>query len=290
MPTDAKEVPPAITESASREEAFRELSGLLERETGAVISRESSPEGILKQAAQVFHQAVTTGNTELAQKLLSSKAFTKGIFAGLKEQWTIPPEDVAKKENVEKLFYRLNRQLGDLSRVLEETGQTKTQAFQAVSNMSSNVDFLQQVNQMYAYIQLPIRLSQGDTAHGDLYVYTNGRKLSQNDGHVSALLHLDMEHLGPVDVYVAMDTSGSDSRVSTQFYLPDEETLNFLNDHMEELTARLEKRGYNCSARLTIRGQEDPMEEGIPLASGINMLLVQKSSFGGAEKSFDVRT
>ncbi len=288
--TESTSSPAQPSESLSREEIFRELGDLLKKETGAELSKDAGPQQILTRAAQVFHEAVTSGNTELAQRLLSSKAFTRGIFAELKDQWTISPEEVAKKENVEKLFSRLNRQLGDLSRVLEETGQTKTPAFQAVSNMSANVDFLQQVNQMYAYIQLPIRLSQGDTAHGDLYVYTNGRKLSQNDGHVSALLHLDMEHLGPVDVYVAMDTGGSYSRVSTQFYLPDEDTLDFLNEHMGELTARLEKRGYNCSSRLTVRGQEDPGEETIPSASGINMLLVQKNSFGGAEKSFDVRT
>jgi hypothetical protein len=273
-----------------REAVFRELQTILEKETGTKFPENTTQEQVLKQSAQIFHEALTSGNPELAQRLLSSKAFTNGVLEGLKQQWTISPEEVAKKENVEKLFNRLNNQLHEISRALEENGQAKTPAFQTVNNMSANVDFLQQVNQMYAYVQLPIRLSTGDTAHGDLYVYTNGKRLSQNDGHVSALLHLDMEHLGPVDVYVAMDTSGSDSRVSTQFYLPDDETLDFLNEHMDELTARLEKRGYNCSAKLTVRGQEEPGEEPIPVASGINMLLVQKSSFGRSEMSFDVRT
>ncbi len=279
-----------LPETVNREEIFRELGALLEKETGTSLPKDATPQQILTQSAQVFHEALTGGKPELAQRLLSSKEFVRGVFEGLKDQWTIKPEDVARKENVEKLFTRLHSQLHDISRAMEENAQTRTPAFQAVNNMSSNVDFLQQVNQMYAYVQLPIRLSQGDTAHGDLYVYTNGRRLSQNDGHVSALLHLDMEHLGPVDVYVSMDTSGSDSRVSTQFYLPDDDTLDFLNQHMDELTDRLQKRGYNCSAKLTVRGQEEPGVEPIPAASGINMLLVQKSSFGGAEKSFDVRT
>ena len=39
---------------------------------------------------------------------------------------------------------------------------------------------------------------------GELYVYTNKKNLADNDGNVSAFLHLDMDHLGPVDVYVAM--------------------------------------------------------------------------------------
>lgn len=52
--------------------------------------------------------------------------------------------------------------------------------------MSQNVNFLNQMNQMYAYIQLPFKLSESN-AHGELYVYSNKRNLAQKEGEVSAL-------------------------------------------------------------------------------------------------------
>ena len=54
-----------------------------------------------------------------------------------------------------------------------------------------------QINQTYAYIQLPLHLRQGEHKTGELFVYTNKKNLAGRDGRVSALLHLDMEHLGP---------------------------------------------------------------------------------------------
>lgn len=44
-------------------------------------------------------------------------------------------------------------------------------------------------------------------------MFTNKRSLAEKDGEVSALLHLTMEHLGPLDVYVKMNQG----KVSTEF-------------------------------------------------------------------------
>ena len=147
--------------------------------------------------------------------------------------------------------------------------------------MSQNIDFLQQLNQAYTYVQLPLRLQQGD-AHGDLYVYTNKRNLAAKDGQISALLHLDMEHLGPVDVYVAMQSE----RVSTRFYVQDDEMLDFLEQHMDLLNERLQKRGYNCSFSMQIRDEKAKPE------SGLHGLLAgddNQQTRSIAQYAFDVR-
>ena len=59
---------------------------------------------------------------------------------------------------------------------------------------------------------------------------------------MSALLHLDMEHLGPVDVYVKL----AGKNVTTKFCLEDSETLDFVYDHIDRLNARLEALGYTA--------------------------------------------
>lgn len=196
-----------------------------------------------------------------------------------KQQWTITPEEVADAEQVEGLYNKLDKQLKSLAQTLENSGQTASTAYKAVTNLTQNLDFMQQMNQLYTYVQLPLRLQQGE-AHGDLYVYTNKKHLAAKDGQISALLHLDMEHLGPVDVYVSM----MNEKVNTKFYLQDDDMLDFMMEHIDILTERLNKRGYQCSYEMQVREQKEEED------NGIRKLLQQENHVPLVEYAFDVRT
>ncbi|MBR1853324.1 MAG: flagellar hook-length control protein FliK [Lachnospiraceae bacterium] len=211
-----------------------------------------------KALQQLVQQGLQDKNNSFLEGLMSGKGAQKVLADGFSKLWTIEPKEVADSNKVEELYSRLNRQLNHLSHALEQNGQEQSQAFKAVTNMNQNIDFLQQLNQAYTYVQLPLRLQQGD-AHGDLYVYTNKRNLASKDGQISALLHLDMENLGPVDVYVAMQAE----KVNTRFYVKDDEMLDFLEEHMDLLTERLQKRGYNCSFAMQTRGENAAPESGL---------------------------
>ncbi|MCR2046848.1 flagellar hook-length control protein FliK [Acetatifactor muris] len=220
-------------------------------------------------------------SAQALERIFSGRAFRELMKGQLKNNWMLRPEELTEPGKVEELYRRMDRQLKSLANVMENAGQTNSAAFKAVATMSQNVDFLQQVNQIYAYVQLPLRLQQGE-AHGELYVYTNKKKLTSGDGTVSALLHLDMEHLGPVDVHVAM----KDSKVSTRFYLRDEEMIDFIAAHMDTLTARLKKRGYDCNYSMTVRAGEEPAAE----KGGLNPILRQEKGIVLSQYAFDVRT
>lgn len=223
--------------------------------------------------------------------LFQNQTVKASIFDALKQQWSISPAEVSQKDNIKALYEKLTRQLSEIEHALENAGAKQSPAASSVANMSANIDFLNQVNQMYSYIQLPLKLSAGNEAHGDLYVYSNGRRLSAQDGKVTALLHLDMEHLGPLDVFVALDNSGLDKKVSTQFTVADDSILDFLSDNMDMLTKRLEAKGYTCRARLTKKGNE-PVTDGVAAAENgaIGPVLDMTGSMKLADYSFDVRT
>lgn len=214
-------------------------------------------------------------------RIFSGGDFKNLMSETLKSLWTVRPEELANPGKVEELYRRMDRQLKNLTQALEAGGQAESGAFRAASSMSQNIDFLNQLNQMYTYVQLPLHLSQGE-AHGDLYVYTNRRGLSSRDGKISALLHLDMEHLGPVDVYVTLEQS----KVNTKFYVRDEEMLDFLGEHMHILTERLAKRGYDCSFSMTARDEGQDEAEN----SGIRPILDQEKGLLVTQYAFDVRT
>ena len=185
------------------------------------------------------------------KELLRSDQFKSNLEGLLKEQLTLRPED-ASREKVEELYQKLGRQLKSMTDVLTQNGQMESPLGKTVQNMNQNVNFLNQLNDMYAYVQLPLKLA-GNEAHGELYVYSNKKHMASSDGSVSALLHLDMEHLGPTDVYVQL----RENHVNTRFYLQDDEILDFIMDHIGILDERLEKRGYSMSYEMTIRGAEE---------------------------------
>lgn len=209
-------------------------------------------------------------------KTLNGKEFQQLLKSEMKNQWMLTPEEVGQENKVENLYERLNQQMNRISQVLEQAAQSGTSLAKAVNNVSGNIDFMNQLNQMFTYVQLPLKL-QGKEASGDLYVYTNKKSLAENDGEVSALLHLDMESLGSVDVHVKM----RDSKVSTQFFLEDDSSLDLIAEHIDMLNERLEKRGYSMTATFTMRdGQENVMEEMLKQDKNISVL---------AGYSFDAR-
>lgn len=181
-----------------------------------------------------------------------SKLFSDIWDQKIGKQWLLEPETVQEKEKIVDHFEKLTKQIKQLENILESATGKKSAATKAVHNAASNLDFMNQLNQMHAYIQLPLKMANRD-AHGELYVFTNKKALTRKDGKVSALLHLDMEYLGNMDIYVAME----DKKVSTNFYLEKEEYLEFLEGHMELLTARLNKRGYSCDIKTSLRNEEE---------------------------------
>ena len=213
------------------------------------------------------------------------RELSQTLVKHLKQQWTIQPEQVEKPENIEQLYRNLDRQLKAIKGVLEAAGHENGAAYKAAINLSGNIDFMNQLNQMYTYVQLPLQLQHAQ-ARGELYVYTNKRNLAAKDGQVSALLHLDMENLGPLDVYVTM----KDAKVNTNFCVADEEILVFLEQHMNLLTERLQKRGYDCKCTMRTREVEQTGMAGDGHKNSGIAPLLQEGEMILSQHAFDVRT
>lgn len=234
----------------------------------------------LQNLQKLLKQGLETKDIPLLRSILHNSKVAELPAKLLADRWSIKPEDVESPEKVEELYQKLGKQLKGVSNLLEENGQRGSSVYQNVTNLSQNVDFLQQINQTYAYIQLPLHLRQGEHKTGELFVYTNKKNLARKDGQVSALLHLDMEHLGPLDVYVAL----KDTKVSTKFYVQNDAILDYLEANMDVLTERLQKRGYDCKCETTLRTELQQT------AQAMAPLLKTEGSVPVAQYAFDVRT
>ncbi len=187
------------------------------------------------------------------KELFQSPAFKEVVKNAMKDNWSLRPEQVGDKANIENLYQKLTQQSKDLTQMLSQIAKPESGLAQSLGNMSNNLDFMNQMNQTFQYVQLPLKMN-GSEATGDLYVYSDKKSLANNDGNVSAMLHLDMQYLGTVDVYAAISQG---NQVSTKFYLESDEVMDLIEAHIDELNARLTQRGYNTRSEVKKHSDQD---------------------------------
>ncbi len=268
------------------------LNGGSRTQLAAMLGKLGMPEGMLAQVREgsITAELLMKGIQEMTagqgdninhadlMKLFGSREYTQVLTRAMEQQWLMKPEQVAEKKDVESFYRKLQTQTAQLMDALNQAGKD-TPLSKSLTNMQNNLDFMNQMNHMFQYIQLPLKMSGGE-AHGDLYVYANRKNAKAEDGSVSALLHLDMEHLGPMDIYVRM----KDQNVSTKFYLQDEAMIDFIAEHIHLLDERLRKRGYSFQSEMVTA------EETKGSVSVIETLTAQeRKATLLAQYSFDVR-
>lgn len=283
LPSEIKgDVPSEIKGSIQAEGKENLSSGaVLQEETGKA-TRQAGQDGtaLLKDGAKLLEQGRTVLPEGLEKRLESlQKEFTKQIKNLLSEEWTIKPENFANKEEVKEFYQKIKNQSGQMQALFSAAGKADTAAGQAAGQINQNLEFMQNLNQMFPYLQIPLKASL-ENAHGELYVYQRKKGKVSEDGSSSALLHLEMEHLGNLDIYVKM----KDYNVSTQFTLANEEVLDFLSQRMHILDERLAKKGYYMQAEMKYKKEEEQEENVISRIRGI-----EESDTVVSYTAFDVR-
>lgn len=211
---------------------------------------------------------------KIESKILSEPSIGQLIKQKLEENWLLKPEGVADKEKVEAYYSRLRTQTAQLSQLLEVTTGKESSLTQKAGQLSGNIDFINQLNQTFTYIQIPLKMS-GQNANGDLYVYSNKKSLAAKDGTVSAYLHLDMDHLGSVDCYVTM----RDDHVTTNFKVRDDEVLDLIEQNIGWLDERLQKRGYHLQSTVSVSDEETSVIQEMEKQLGVGSVPISKVSF-----------
>ena len=255
--------------------------GVDDNKAEQIKNGELPPKEVLSLIRDFMPKSGTGGiHAQVMERILGGREFESLLKAEVGRQWLIEPKDVADPHKVEQLYERIREQSMRLNEAMQSAGKADVPVAKSVQNLQSNVDFMNQLNHMFTYIQLPLKMA-GNNAHGDLYVYTNKKSLAAKDGNVSALLHLDMEHLGALDVYVAMQQN----KVSTNFTLQDESALDLIEEHIHLLDERLAKRGYDLKAQFSVKEEQDEAENGI-----MQTILNQEKNISVLSRtSFDMR-
>jgi hypothetical protein len=188
-----------------------------------------------------------------AKSFFTDKSYNNILSDIIKGDWSLKPEQVSSKETIKELYKNIEKQLDSIDKAAKAFSNNSNSVSDTVNSAKSNVDFMNQINQLYSYVQIPLKM-MNQNATGDLYVYT-GKKKSGNKGNdsLSAFLHLSLNNLGNVDVSVKLNKKIADVR----FYLDNDASYKLVIDNKEMLVERLLKKGYTSKIEVSEETQPE---------------------------------
>lgn len=228
-------------------ELNEQLKSLLPDKAGNEISlyaKDDSIVGTLNDIKELLKNTAADKQTLL--KLFSGSGFKAMIKNALTRQWMITPEQLKESDKqltdkIDRLYEKVSEQLDKMQEIIKSSGVVKENVSALAENIRGNIEFMNQVNNVYTYVQIPMKMN-GHNASGQLYVYTNKKNITDPDKELSAFLHLDMDNLGATDVSIKM----LKKEVSTNFYMDNDESYILIERFLPKLEEKLRNKGYSC--------------------------------------------
>ena len=198
-------------------------------------------------------QALPRMSSQQAAGLLSSPAFQRLVKDQFLSNWTLSPEKLKQKGAVEELYQQISSQVDKLSHFSQDVfGKNLFENLQQQTTQTSqNLNFMKLLNDTYQYVQLPVKLQQ-QNAHGDLYVMTRKESLRRHPDSLKALLHLDMDHLGSLDIHIIRENTS----ITTKFFVDEKDTLQLLEKNINLLQDALNEQGFSFSSEFSMKEKD----------------------------------
>lgn len=249
---EVQEEEDVFVDTMSGDDAGKKAFELAQAEPEVTLKQSMTAEDFLNTLRDALKQNQEYGFAGMT-KLFGSKEFAAILKNRAEKQWLLEPEQLKEASKVSDLYERLDHQMKQMENVMKAAGVTQNSFVQTAADIRSNIEFMNQINQVYTYVQLPLKLS-GKNASGDLYVYTNKKNLNDPETELTAFLHLDLDNLGSTDVSIRM----KDKNVKTNFYIADDASYDLIEKHLPVLEKRLAQKGYRCS--ITMSKEEKKVE------------------------------
>ena len=249
---EVQEEEDVFVDTMSGDDAGKKAFELAQAEPEVTLKQSMTAEDFLNTLRDALKQNQEYGFAGMT-RLFGSKEFAAILKNRAEKQWLLEPEQLKEASKVSDLYERLDHQMKQMENVMKAAGVTQNSFVQTAADIRSNIEFMNQINQVYTYVQLPLKLS-GQNASGDLYVYTNKKNLNDPEAELTAFLHLDLENLGSTDVSIRM----KDKNVKTNFYIADDASYDLIEKHLPVLEKRLAQKGYRCS--ITMSKEEKKVE------------------------------
>ncbi|MCR4991875.1 MAG: flagellar hook-length control protein FliK [Lachnospiraceae bacterium] len=227
------------------ESEINELNNLQSRLFGkeAAATSDADSTQVLKN---IYENINNLSEAEL-KELFMSEPYRKLVGKALGEKFTLNADDIDSADSINDYYKETFKAL---SKLQEMVGKDSAMA-DKLSKPMDNMKFMDTLNNVFPYIQLPLKLNEGNT-HGELYVFKKGRNNADPGDSKSVLLHLDMDSLGPTDVHMELKSGF----LKLRFYCENELSKNILSDHFGELETALTGKNFQVTSEFNVRTVE----------------------------------
>lgn len=250
-----------ITENTGlTKEAVTNLSNLMSKagvsgeQLQTMFQNANSPEELMKNMLQTL--STSGANEHAIRQVLDSNEFKDMLSDVIKKNWALNPKDMKDPKEIDELYDRIIKQSKSFENMISTNGGETKQFEQSFQNMRQNMQFMEQLNNQMIYAQMPLKLTN-QNANSELYVYADKRKLAQKKDGISVMLHLDMDNLGKTDVHVTL----TGTNVNARFYLDDQDSVDIVTDHINQLAKQLADRGFSLTNEVIKRQPQESINK-----------------------------
>lgn len=262
-----------------------ERNALLKSLQGMPISQSmllaiASGEATTKDVLTVIYNTISLSDSARVKELFASEPFQELFSRLLQSNWTLTPEQL-KNGELSKFYHQMSKQIHQFESLIQNSlsGNDSKELGSYAHDMTSNIQFMKTLSETFSFFQMPLKLQTQD-AHSELYVYTQKQKLRQNPEKSSVLLHLDMEHLGTIDIKIDRDHND----ILADFSLNDETSVQLFRTNEDLLKNALNAQGFSC--QMQFKQKEDPSPS---LDQFINTKVNTHATNEMKRFSFDIR-
>lgn len=202
--------------------------------------------------------------------LLTSPNFNRVMKGQFLSGWTLSPNGLKEENGMERLYGKMQEQLTELTNLsrMFAARPTGEAVIHATTDMQQNMEFMKLLGEHFAYMQLPIKLSE-ENAHGDLYVMTKKEALRKSKDNLKVLLHLEMDSLGTLDIHITKEHTN----ISTKFFVEKEAARKLLEKNANLLKDAINEQGYSFTSEFAAKENDidlihDFMETNSPAPVG----------------------
>lgn len=236
---------------------------------------------INKAVGDAFKENPESFNLNEVKQFFTSEEYNKVLSGGINKKFTLDTKDMKNPGEIDELYKSMYEKTDKLMKAFSENaGSAGKSLSENAKGMQERIDFMQNLNNMYAYAQIPFR-TDGNEANSELFVYMNKKKMQEAKDNISALLHLDMKFLGPTDVHVSLHGNN----VHTRFYVEDEESARIIDEHMTMLEQAIKETGHTLTNEVITREPALALTENMV----VNEMFGNELEKSVKRYSFDVR-
>lgn len=192
----------------------------------------------------LIRDLLPTNNDKLI-KFIKSDTYQELISEAFHNRWTLSPKEILKEKKVNRYFDSLYDDLKQLKKIADKLPQADN-IKEPINKLQDNLQFMRDLNDLFLYLQLPLRLTDQDV-HADLYVFSRKNKKHLDNEQLSILLHLDMANLGPMDVHMTIQ-----KRIINMVIYLEKSSQELISQHLNELQDKILQKGYQLLVKTKV--------------------------------------